>query len=136
MAELRSRQRLSSDDEARRHRIDLTRNLPATVVLCLLEWLAVPDLLAMGMVDCSFRDLTAKELPWKAAARHLWKSALLDGQQSLSGEAAGIHENARTGEVCDGRASGARVGDADACCACSYLSYAVIRACFEPCTTD
>lgn len=107
MAESRSRKRLSSQaDEGQRQGVDLTNNLPATVVLSLLEWLAIPDLLAIGTVDCSFRDLTKEELPWKAAARHLWKSALLDGQQLLSVDAAGIHETARDGEVSHGRASG------------------------------
>lgn len=99
MAESTSRQRLTSKAlEVRRQSIDPTKNLPVTVLLSMLEWLAVPDLLEVGKLDSSFQDLTAKELPWKAAARHLWKSALLDGQQSLSVEAAGVHENARSGE--------------------------------------
>ena len=99
MAESTSRQRLTSKShEVRRQSIDPTKNLPVTVLLSMLEWLAVPDLLEVGKLDSSFQDLTAKELPWKAAARHLWKSALLDGQQSLSVEAAGVHENARSGE--------------------------------------
>eukprot|EP00752_Nemacystus_decipiens_P005229 g4745.t2 len=100
MAESKNRQRLPSGaNKVRWRREDLTKNLPAPVLLSLLEWLAIPDLLAVGAVDCGFRDLTTKEPPWKAAAQHLWKSALLDGQQSHFVEAAGVHETARAANV-------------------------------------
>ena len=99
MAESRGRQRLASEaEEGQPQRVDLTKNLPVTVQLSLLEWLAISDLLAVGTVDCSFRDLAREELTWKAAARHLWKSALLDGQQPLAVGEAGIHGTARAGE--------------------------------------
>lgn len=53
--------------------------VPTPVLLIASEWLAVADLLTLGTVDRSFRGLTKDETLWKAAAHHLWKSALLEG---------------------------------------------------------
>lgn len=127
MAELRSRRRHETD-EVKRQRTDLTKNLPATVLLSVLEWLAIPDLLATGTVDCSFRDLGKEELPWGAAACHLWKSALLDGQALLV-EAAGIHETARAGEFLSGVVESSARSEIDANYMSPYASGSELESC-------
>ncbi|CAN0158030.1 unnamed protein product, partial [Scytosiphon promiscuus] len=58
-------------------------NIPPPILLLSTSWLHVPDLLTLGKVNRSFQELTKEEILWKTAARHLWRSALVDGQDSL-----------------------------------------------------
>lgn len=71
-------------------------NIPPPLLLLSTTWLHVGDLLALGKVDRSFRDLTKEDVLWKAAARLLWRSALLDGQDLLVEGASniGLHTRA------------------------------------------
>ncbi|CAN0433762.1 unnamed protein product, partial [Hapterophycus canaliculatus] len=72
-------------------------NIPPPILLLSTTWLHVPDLLTLGKVDRSFRELTKEDVLWKAAARHLWRSALVDGQYSIVEDASiiGLHNQAQ-----------------------------------------
>ncbi|CAN0511389.1 unnamed protein product, partial [Ectocarpus sp. 12 AP-2014] len=78
-----------------RSRRCLFDNVAPPVLLSAATWLPIRDLLALGTVDRSFRDLTKDDMLWKSAAVFLFRSARVDGQNSLfEGLSVGLHKDA------------------------------------------
>lgn len=52
------------------------------LLMLLSEWLFAKDLLTLGTVQHSFRDIANSNHLWGKLAAFLWKSALVDGDEA------------------------------------------------------
>lgn len=57
--------------------------LPVPLFLLASEWLFTQDVLELGRVDRSFREISKESSLWQGIACHLWKAALVDWNGSL-----------------------------------------------------